>query len=129
MSEIVFTPEERLLRAIYGSTLEKRHWITPEGQKAVRGMLTEWGMTKDQSRPRYEERKLLVILLRFGFSSLRGSTRPLGECYTLKEVGDLYGLTSERIRAIESQALRQLRVYAIRHHFNNYLPPKEGGES
>jgi RNA polymerase primary sigma factor len=48
-------------------------------------------------RPR-EER---ILRMRFGLQD--------GQIYTLEEVGDRFGLTRERIRQIEKEALRRLR--------------------
>ena len=39
--------------------------------------------------------------MRFGFAD--------GKIYTLEEVGDMFGVTRERIRQIEAKALRKLR--------------------
>ena len=47
--------------------------------------------------PREEE----VLKLRFG---LHGGT-----CHTLEEVGNMFGVTRERIRQIETKALRKIR--------------------
>ena len=46
-------------------------------------------------------REAQILRLRFGLQNGRG--------YTLEEVGDKFGLTRERIRQIESRALRRLR--------------------
>ena len=46
-------------------------------------------------------REAQIIRLRFGFED--------GRSYTLKEVGEKLGLTRERVRQIESKALRRLR--------------------
>lgn len=46
-------------------------------------------------------REARVLRLRFGLDK--------GRAYTLEEVGDMFGLTRERIRQIEGKALRQLR--------------------
>ena len=45
------------------------------------------------------EREKEVISLRFGF---------MGKRYTLEEIGEMFGLTRERIRQIEAKALRKL---------------------
>ena len=47
------------------------------------------------------EKEKDVIKRRFGLLD--------GKCYTLEEVGQVYGITRERIRQIESKALRKLR--------------------
>jgi len=46
-------------------------------------------------------REAQIIRLRFGFED--------GKSYTLKEVGEKLGITRERVRQIESKALRRLR--------------------
>lgn len=46
------------------------------------------------------ERELAVIKYRFGY---------YGKKYTLEEVGNIYGVTRERIRQIESKAIRKLK--------------------
>ncbi len=46
-------------------------------------------------------REARILRLRFGLQN--------GECYTLEEVGQKFGLTRERIRQIEGKALRRLR--------------------
>ncbi|MGD8604115.1 MAG: sigma-70 family RNA polymerase sigma factor, partial [Anaerolineales bacterium] len=51
-----------------------------------------------QALPAREEQ---VLLLRFGFHD--------GKSYTLQQVGDKMGLTRERVRQIETQALSRLR--------------------
>jgi RNA polymerase primary sigma factor len=51
----------------------------------------------DSLKPREAE----IIRLRFGFED--------GRSYTLKEVGEKLGITRERVRQIESKALRRLR--------------------
>lgn len=56
-----------------------------------------------------------VILKRFGFYD--------GDTWTLKAIGDTYGLTKERIRQIENKALKKLRSCKVRLLFKEY----EGG--
>lgn len=47
------------------------------------------------------DREALVLRMRFGMHD--------GQCYTLEQVGDFLGVTRERVRQIESKALRKLR--------------------
>ena len=49
-------------------------------------------------------REARVIMLRYGFQD--------GRTYTLQEVGDAMGITRERVRQIESQAMNRLRATA-----------------
>jgi len=52
---------------------------------------------------RLDPRELQVIRLRFGWED--------GEGKTLKQVGEVFGVTKERIRQVEGKALRKLRYY------------------
>ena len=61
-------------------------------------------------RPR-EER---ILRLRFGLQD--------GQIYTLEEVGQRFGLTRERIRQIEKEALRRLRHPRRSRLLKDYLP-------
>ncbi len=58
-------------------------------------------------------REANILRLRFGLTN--------GRAYTLKEVGQKFGLTRERIRQIESQALRRLRHPCRSRQLRDYL--------
>jgi RNA polymerase primary sigma factor len=59
------------------------------------------------------EREKDVLMLRFGLLD--------GKDHTLEEVGQYFNVTRERIRQIESKALRKLRHPSRGHHLRDYL--------
>ncbi|MGC9395100.1 MAG: sigma-70 family RNA polymerase sigma factor [Anaerolineae bacterium] len=58
-------------------------------------------------------REVRILRMRFGLSN--------GKSYTLEEVGQKFGLTRERIRQIEGQALRRLRHPSRSRDLKDYL--------
>jgi len=58
-------------------------------------------------------REVLALRLRFGLVD--------GKSYTLEEVGQKMGVTRERVRQLESQAFRRLRLPAYRRKLGEYL--------
>jgi RNA polymerase primary sigma factor len=58
-------------------------------------------------------REARILRLRFGLQN--------GRSYTLEEVGRKFGLTRERIRQIEGQALRKLRHPRRSRQLRDYL--------
>jgi len=58
-------------------------------------------------------REARILRLRFGLDN--------GRTYTLEEVGQKFGLTRERIRQIESKALRRLRHPRRARQLKDYL--------
>jgi len=58
------------------------------------------------------EREAKILTLRFG---LNGSKK-----HTLKELGEIFGITRERIRQIQKAALRKLRHPQVRRKLRNY---------
>jgi RNA polymerase primary sigma factor len=59
------------------------------------------------------EREKLVLQMRFGLGN--------GHVYPLEKIGEHLGLTRERVRQIEAQALRKLREPAISSRLRGYL--------
>jgi RNA polymerase primary sigma factor len=59
------------------------------------------------------DREKEVLMLRFGLID--------GKDHTLEEVGQYFNVTRERIRQIESKALRKLRHPSRGHHLRDYL--------
>jgi RNA polymerase primary sigma factor len=59
------------------------------------------------------EREAKILTLRFG---LAGAQK-----HTLKELGEIFGITRERIRQIQKGALRKLRHPNVRRKLNNYF--------
>jgi RNA polymerase primary sigma factor len=58
-------------------------------------------------------REVRILKLRFGLSD--------GKQHTLREVGEKMGVTRERVRQIEAQALSRLRHPSILHRLRGYL--------
>lgn len=58
------------------------------------------------------EREAKVLLMRFGFEN--------GQIYTLEEIGQEMGVTRERIRQIESKALKKLKFIKIKERLGDY---------
>ena len=58
-------------------------------------------------------REARILRLRYGLQN--------GRSYTLEEVGRKFGLTRERIRQIESKALRRLRHPSRSRQLKDYL--------
>lgn len=58
------------------------------------------------------EREAKILILRYG---LNGSQK-----HTLKELGEIFGITRERIRQIQKGALRKLRHPKVRQKLRNY---------
>jgi RNA polymerase primary sigma factor len=79
-------------------------------ETAARNMLTEEiGEILDQLTPR----EARILRLRYGLQD--------GESRTLKEVGEMFGLSRERIRQLEKEALRKLRHPNFAGHLRQYL--------
>jgi RNA polymerase sigma factor (sigma-70 family) len=59
------------------------------------------------------EREKLVLQMRFGLGD--------GHVYPLEKIGERLGLTRERVRQIEAQALRKLRDPHVSSRLRHYL--------
>lgn len=59
------------------------------------------------------EREAKILTLRFGLNGARK--------HTLKELGEIFGITRERIRQIQKGALRKLRHPKVRQKLRNYF--------
>jgi RNA polymerase primary sigma factor len=62
---------------------------------------------------RLTPREARILRLRYGLQD--------GESRTLKEVGEMFGLSRERIRQLEKEALRKLRQPTHAGHLRQYL--------
>jgi RNA polymerase primary sigma factor len=71
------------------------------------------GQHLDQILEMLPPREAKILKLRFGLSN--------GETHTLQEVGLKIGVSRERIRQIEAQAIRRLRKPEIQHKLRSYL--------
>ena len=67
----------------------------------------------DQVLATLSPREARILRLRFGLQD--------GRSYTLKEVGEKFGLTRERIRQIEREALNRLRHPSRSRQLRDYV--------
>src|SRR5262245_25045140 len=86
--------------SLYGDLIEDVHALAPHEQTAELARTKELAGALDQLNPRMRR----VLSLRFGLD---------GEApQTLEEVGAQLGITRERVRQLETRALRELRLAA-----------------
>jgi RNA polymerase primary sigma factor len=86
--------------SLYGDLIEDVHSLAPHEQTAEQARTKELAGALEQLNPRMQR----VLLLRFGLN---------GEApRTLEEVGAELGITRERVRQLETRALRELRLAA-----------------
>ncbi len=79
-------------------TVEDERATSPEDQSVHRDLLARLSQLLDV----IDEREATILRLRYGLDS------PAGDPMTLKEIGRVVGLTRERVRQIEQEALRKL---------------------
>jgi len=96
--------------SVLGDFIEDSTCLSPF-EEASKELLRE---NIDEVLSTLTDREAKVLKLRF---ALDGSSRPR----TLEEVGKYFGVTRERIRQIESKALRKLRLPSRRRKLQDYL--------
>ncbi|MGD2157571.1 MAG: sigma-70 family RNA polymerase sigma factor [Anaerolineales bacterium] len=97
--------------AVLGDFIEDNESPDPD-ETATRNLLREHlGEVLETLPPR----EVRILRLRYGL--------PDGESHTLQEVGRKVGVSRERVRQIEAQALRRLRKPGIRRKLREYLGP------
>ena len=84
----------------FGDLLEDPSASAPEAETAERLRATELADALAQLKPRMQR----VLIARFGLDGSKPKT--------LEEVGVLLGITRERVRQLETRALRELRTVA-----------------
>lgn len=96
----------KLFQAAVGKTDILQRYF-PNSMSPIEGAEMGWWLNPnlnliDEVLSTLTEREHRVLRLRFGL-------RPETRSYLLKEVGQIFGVTQERIRQIEAKALRKLR--------------------
>jgi RNA polymerase primary sigma factor len=86
--------------SLYGDLIEDVHSLAPHDQSAEQARGRELAGALDQLNPRMRR----VLSLRFGLDGEHPQT--------LEEVGTQLGITRERVRQLETRALRELRAAA-----------------
>ncbi|HEY1564044.1 MAG TPA: sigma-70 family RNA polymerase sigma factor [Gaiellaceae bacterium] len=86
--------------SLYGDLIEDVHSLAPHEQSAEQARTRELAGALEQLNPRMRR----VLSLRFGLDG--------GTPQTLEEVGGQLGITRERVRQLETRALRELRLAA-----------------
>jgi RNA polymerase primary sigma factor len=84
----------------FGDLIEDTFASAPEAETADRLRSTELAEALAQLKPRMQR----VLIARFGLDGSKPKT--------LEEVGSLLGITRERVRQLETRALRELRTVA-----------------
>jgi RNA polymerase primary sigma factor len=95
--------------SVVGDFVEDRHSLSPEEH----AMEASMHLAIEKQLASLTERERHVLELRFGINNERS--------YTLEEVGGMYNLTRERIRQIESKALRKLRRPNRRKYLEDFI--------
>ncbi len=102
-------PTEQDGDAVIGDFIEDEESPAPE-EITVQEMLEERVHELLETLP---HREALVLRLRYGLEN--------GKVHTLKEIGSKMGITRERVRQIEAQALRRLRHPGMRRELVDFM--------
>lgn len=102
-------PTEQEGDAVIGDFIEDQDAPAPE-EVTLQEILEERVQELLETLP---HREALVLRLRYGLES--------GEVHTLKEIGEKMGITRERVRQIEAQALRRLRNPGLRRELVDFV--------
>ena len=86
--------------SVMSDLIEDTSAIEPEAETALRLRSTELARALSKLRPRLQR----VLVLRYGLDGEGGRT--------LEQVGVELGITRERVRQLETRALRELRTVA-----------------
>jgi RNA polymerase primary sigma factor len=103
------TPTDEDEASVLGDFIEDDE-IAPPDETATNNLLRENLREVLNDLP---PREVRILQLRYGLLD--------GQAYTLEEVGRKMGVTRERVRQIESQALSRLRHPSIRRKLHDYL--------
>ena len=102
-------PTEHDSDAVIGDFIEDEEAPAPE-EITVQDILEERVHAMLEALP---HREALVLRLRYGLEG--------GKVHTLKEIGEKMGITRERVRQIEAQALRRLRQPGARRELQDFV--------
>jgi RNA polymerase primary sigma factor len=103
--------------AVLGDFIEDGETPTPD-ETTTHQILREQLEEVMEELPAREAR---ILRLRYGI--------PDGKSHTLQEVGNKVGVSRERVRQIEAQALRRLRRPGVRRKLQDFLGPIQPGTS
>jgi len=103
------TPTDDEEDSVLGDFIEDDEAPPPDDTAAYNLLREQLGTVLDSLPPR----EVRILQLRYGLLD--------GQAYTLEEVGRKMGVTRERVRQIEAQALSRLRHPLIRRKLRDYL--------
>lgn len=103
------TPTDDEEDSVLGDFIEDNEAPAPDESATYNLLKEHLSQVLDELPPR----EVRILQLRYGLLD--------GQAYTLEEVGRKMGVTRERVRQIEAQALSRLRHPSIRHKLRDYL--------